>query len=155
VRTRSHRVDIDSSVAESVRPRPVVLATLDVPLTPSASQLAVDAAVESGAALLVVNLVDQALVPVRLARWDYATLPEVESSLRRPCALAGSLGVAVERLRVRSPRPVTALLELVADRRPGLVVLGADPTLAPRRLYRRTVRALREQPACLVWLPDS
>jgi hypothetical protein len=68
--------------------------------------------------------------------------------------LARSLGIPVERLRVRSPRPVAALLELVAERRPGLLVLGPDRTKLRKRVYRKAARAVREHAACLVWLPE-
>jgi hypothetical protein len=40
---------------------------------------------------------------------------ELADSLRAPAELAASLGVRVEPLRVRSPRPVAALLELVVE----------------------------------------
>ena len=108
--------------------RPVLLATLEAPLTAEASTFAVDAAVESGQPLLVVNAVESSLQPCGLVLgYDTIVPPDVEESLRAPADLAHSLGVAVERLRLRSPRPLDALLELVAERSPGLLVLGPDP----------------------------
>jgi nucleotide-binding universal stress UspA family protein len=84
--------------------------------------------------------------------YEYAGTDEVEASLRAPAALARSLAVEVQRLRVSSPHPVDALLELVAERSPGLLVLGADTSQVRRRLYKKaTKRVLREAP-CLVWL---
>jgi hypothetical protein len=59
--------------------------------------------------------------------------------------------VHVERLLVRSPRPVTALLQLTAERRPGLLVLGSDPARLSRRFFRRVWRTVREDATCLVW----
>ena len=50
--------------------------------------------------------------------------------LRKPAELAHSLAVHVERLRVCSPHPVDALLELVAERRPGRARLRAGPVAA-------------------------
>jgi nucleotide-binding universal stress UspA family protein len=129
-----------------------MLVTLDVPLVPSAVEFAVDSAVESGSPLLVVNVVATAFLPATLAGWDYVVRPEIEDSLRRPCELAPSLGVRVERLRVRSPHPIAALLELVAERRPGLLVFGPDPALTSRRVYRKAQRALQKQEHCLVWV---
>ena len=128
-----------------------MLATLDVSIDPEASRFAVDSAVEAGAALLVVNAVETAFRPVTLVGWDYVAREDVEESLRQPCALASSLGVAVERLRVRSPRPVDALLEVVAEREPGLLVFGPDPALLSKRAYRRAERTVRERSPCLVW----
>ena len=51
--------------------------------------------------------------------YEYAGTDEVEESLRAPAELAHSLAVDVERLRLCSPRPVDALLELVAERTRG------------------------------------
>jgi nucleotide-binding universal stress UspA family protein len=133
-----------------------MLATLGVPYDPTAATVAVDAAVESGQPLILINVVE--LLPLAMSvRMGYDQLedvPELAESLRAPAVLASSLGVHVERLRVRSPRPVVALLELVAERRPGLLVLGPDPRKLPRRVYRKAVRAVREQAPCLVWLPE-
>jgi hypothetical protein len=54
-------------------------------------------------------------------------------------------------VRVRSPRPIEALLELVAERDPGLLVFGPDRTRLTTRRYRKAVKAVRERAACLVW----
>ena len=133
--------------------RPVLLATLDVVFDQVACELAVDAAVESGRGLLVVVLARLAPLPLSLMLgYDQIVSAEEEAAFRAPAALAASLAVEVERLRVRSPRPVSALLELAAEREPGLLVFGPDRTLLSRRLYRRAARALRERSPCLVWV---
>ena len=44
-----------------------------------------------------------------------------------------------------------ALLELVGERKPGLLVFGPDRSLLSRRRYRKAAAAVREAP-CLVWL---
>ena len=87
--------------------RPVMLVTFDVPVRADAAELAVDAAVESGQKLLLVNLVELPIRPMT-ASWGSETvvLEDVETSLRAPAELAHSLAVAVERLRVVSPRPL-------------------------------------------------
>jgi nucleotide-binding universal stress UspA family protein len=130
-----------------------MLVTFDVPFDPRAASFAVEAAVESGQPLLVVNMAEIPILPISLAMgYEYAGTDEVEASLRAPAALARSLAVEVQRLRVSSPHPVDALLELVAERSPGLLVLGADTSQVRRRLYKKaTKRVLREAP-CLVWL---
>ena len=135
--------------------RPVVLATLGVPLDPKASAYAVDSAVETGRELVVVNVTK--LEPLGLSMiLGYDALPEftpeVSESIQRSAELARSLGVRVERLRIRSPRPVSALLELVRERRPGLLVFGPEPSALRHRRYRRVVSALRELTDCLVWV---
>jgi hypothetical protein len=138
--------------------RPVLLATLGVPLNEEASVFAVDTAVESGQRLVVANVT--ALEPLRMSiTLGYDTLPEltpeVSASLRRSAELARSLGVRVERLRVRSPRPVQALLELVADVRPGLFVFGPDRRALRERRYRKALGAVRDRVTCLVWVPND
>lgn len=136
--------------------RPVILATLRVPFDQVASELAVDAAVESGKPLLVVVLAELQPLPLSvLLGYDQVDTPEQEAAFAAPAMLAASLGVEVERLRVRSPRPLTALLELAAEREPGLLVFGPDRARLSRRAYRKAAEALRRQASCLVWLADS
>jgi nucleotide-binding universal stress UspA family protein len=147
------------SVARS-RPagaRPVLLATFDVPFEPEAAELAVDAAVEAGQGLIVVNVSSVALMPMSLVMgYSYIESEELTKALRAPAELAASLDVRVELLRVSSPHPADALLELVSERSPGLLVLGPDMTRVSARLYRKAVRRIRERTTCLVWLaPES
>ena len=135
--------------------RPVVLATIEAPLMDEAATVAVDAAVESGQPLVVVNAVEASLAPCSLVLgYDTIVPPDVEESLRAPAELAHSLGVAVERLRLRSPRPVDALLELVAERAPGLLVVGPDPARIRPRTLRKASKRIRSEADCLVWLPS-
>ncbi len=134
----------------------MLLATLAVPFDPAASAFAVDAAVESGDPLIVVNVVELPPLGMSVAM-GYDQLPEPPEdarALRAPAELARSLGVAVERLRVKSPRPIEALIEVVAERAPALLVFGPDRARLRRRTYRKAARAVRERAACLVWLPD-
>lgn len=136
--------------------RPIVLATLGAPLDEGAATFAVDAAVESGEDLIVANVTR--LEPLGLSMiLGYDALeeftPEVSESLRRPAELARALGVQVERLRVRTPRPVEALMRLVAERKAGLLVFGPDRRRISARRYRRVVGRIRAKATCLVWLP--
>jgi nucleotide-binding universal stress UspA family protein len=150
-------VEVATRVGAGVGPRlkrPVLLATLGVPFDPEASSFAVDAAVESGEPLLVVNVVELPPLGMSVAM-GYDQLPdspEQEEALRAPAVLAASLGVAVERLRVKSPRPVEALVQVAAERAPGLLVFGPDRSRLKPRAYRKAARAVRERAACLVWL---
>lgn len=136
--------------------RPVLLATLGVPFEPEASAFAVDAAVEAGQPLIVANVVE--LPPlgmsVALGYDQLPDAPEDAEALRAPAELAHSLGAEVERLRVRSPRPIEALVQLTAERRPGLLVFGPDRGRIKRRTYRKAAGALRRRATCLVWLAD-
>ena len=147
-----------SSSVEDTAPlspaRPVLLATLDAPVLREASSTAVDAAVESGQPLLIVNAVETALTRYTLTfGHTYIPPPAVEESLSAPAELAHSLGVQVERIRLRSPRPVEALIELAGEREVGLLVLGADPATMRKGRYRRSVRKVLDRLTCLVWIP--
>jgi hypothetical protein len=155
-------VELDAGITDASRAswsrtarHPVLLATLGAPFDPEASAIAVDAAVESGEPLIVANVVE--LLPLPLSSMlghDHIESDEDADALRAPAELAHSLGVAVERLRVRSPRPVEALLELVAERDPALLVFGPDRARVPPRRYRKAAKAVRERATCLVWLSE-
>jgi nucleotide-binding universal stress UspA family protein len=133
--------------------RPVLLVTLDVPLIERAAHFAVESAVEAGQPLLVVNAVESALLPCStLLGYEYIPHADVEASLRGPAELARSLGVDVERLRVASPRPVAAVLQVVVERNSGLLVFGADPARMRPRRYRKARGAFERSAPCLVWL---
>jgi hypothetical protein len=148
------RVGVGAAAPQATRP--VLLATLGVPFDRSAAAFAVDAAVEAGQVLVVANVVE--LPPLGMSvGMGYDQLPdsaEDAEALRAPAELAHSLGVRVERLRVKSPRPLNALVELVSEREPGLLVFGPDRARLRGRRYRKAIRAVREQAPCLVWLPD-
>lgn len=131
--------------------RPVVLATLDVPFAEEAMVFAVDSAVESGQPLLVVNAAE--IVPTYwgLLGYGYIEREDLQAELRKPAELAQSLAVRVERLRVCSPHPVDALLELVAERNPGILVFGPERSSMRRRTYERATRRVCKRATCLVW----
>lgn len=136
--------------------RPVMLATLEVPFDEEAATFAVDAAVECGNRLIIANVVVMPLGPMCVLM-GYGALepPEEEAArLRAPAELAHELGVEVERLRVRSPHPVDALLDLVAEKTPGLLVFGPDRSRLKPRAYRKVAKRIRERVTCLVWLSD-
>jgi nucleotide-binding universal stress UspA family protein len=153
--TRTHPVRDVGNGDPGAGGRPILLATLGAPFAEEAVVFAVDSAVEASQPLIVVNVT--VLEPLGLSVvLGYDALeeltPEVSESIRRPVELARSLGVAVERLRIRTPRPLTALLQLAAERRPGVLVFGADRDRLRPRSYRRAVEALRQGAECLVWI---
>ncbi len=144
-------------VLEGAGAGPVLLATLGVPFDKAATTFAVDSAVESGLPLIIANITQLEPLPLSMmlgydALEEYT--PELSVAVRAPADVARSLGVSVERLRVRSPRPIEALLQLVAERHPGLLVFGPDRSKLSAWRYRRAVRAVRSEAGCLVWLPE-
>jgi hypothetical protein len=62
-------------------------------------------------------------------------------------ALRGAAG-----LSACSPHPIDALLELVAEREPGLLVFGPGCSRLSRRRYRKAAEAVRDGAPRLVWL---
>lgn len=132
----------------------VVLATFGVPFDHEAAVFAVDSAVEAGRDLIVANVVELEPLPLSL-RMGYDSLeypPELAASLVAPAQLAHSLGVRVERLRVKTPRRVPALVELVKERQASMLVLGPDRDAVKPRIYRKAAAAVRNSLSCLVWM---
>src|SRR5947209_18366841 len=109
--------------------RPVVLATLSVRIDPDAERMALESALDAGARLIIANLLALPFYPatMMLAR-DCLTLPHEEDleEVRATARRAVALGIDTELLRISSSRPLTTLIDLVRERRPGLLVLGPD-----------------------------
>lgn len=133
--------------------RPVLLVTLDVPYAEEAISFAVDSAVENGQPLVLLNVAEVLPTAYSLLGYGYVERDELQEALFEPVRLACSLAVEVERLRVCSPHPVDALLEVVAEREPGVLVFGPDRRRLSGRRYRRAERAVRKRASCLVWSP--
>jgi nucleotide-binding universal stress UspA family protein len=152
LRRRSSREDL--SLLSSAG-RPVLLATLDVPYADDATSFAVDSAVETGQPLVLVNAAEVLPTAYALLGYGYVEKEELQEALRKPAELAQSLAVRVERLRVCSPHPVDALLEVVAERNPGVLVFGPDRSRLKRRTYQRAARKIRARVSCLVWLAET
>lgn len=91
-----------------------------------------------------------------LAR-EYAVLPHEEDldAVRETAARAAARGIATELLRISSPRPIEAMLELAEERRVGMLVFGPERSRLPRWRFRRAVRAIRRQATCLVWISSE
>jgi hypothetical protein len=145
--------------AGSAAPQPVVLATLSVRVDPSAERMAIESAVETGARLILANMIWLPPHPttLMLAR-EHATLPHEEDldEVRATAHRAAERGVQTELLRISSRRPLAALIELITERRAGLVVLGPDPSRTPRWWVWLAARRVRRQADCLVWIaPDG
>jgi hypothetical protein len=133
--------------------RPVLLATLGVPFDGQACAFAIDACLEAGEPLIVANAVELPPLPMSVRMgYDQLDDPALAAALGAPVRLASSLGIPVEQVRLRSPRPLDALLELAAERRPGLFVFGPDRSRLRPRAYSRAARRLRERVPCLLWL---
>ena len=153
---RTRPAETSPAAVEKQGGHPVLLATLGVPFDDAAGAFAIDSALESGQVLIVANITRLEPLPLSV-RLGYDSLdeftPELSKAIRAPAERAHSLGVRVERLRVRSPRPITALLQLANERAPGLLVFGPQRTSLSARRYERAARAVQKGAHCLVWLP--
>jgi nucleotide-binding universal stress UspA family protein len=151
------RSPVAATGEHSSRPRPVLLGTLSVRVDASAERMAIDTALELGARLILANMLALPPYPltVTIAR-EYATLPHEEDldAVRATAARAAALGIPTELLRVSSPRPVTALIELAQEREAGLLVFGPDRSRISGRRFRAAAKAVRRDAPCLVWVAD-
>jgi hypothetical protein len=132
-----------------------MLATMSVRIDPEAERVAIAGALETGGRLVVANMRPLPPYPITLMLApQHATLPDEEDldEVRRTAARAVALGIPTELLRVSSPRPVRALVELVAERRAALLVFGPDHRLTSRRRLQRAARVLRRDCSCLLWI---
>ncbi|HEY7730629.1 MAG TPA: universal stress protein [Gaiellaceae bacterium] len=148
------RGEVGAAVTPAGGERPVVLATLGVPFAAPAVTFAVGAALESGQPLIVANVVElpPLAMSVNMRHDQLDDPPELEAALAAPARTAWSLGVQVQRLRVRSMRPVPALVELAETCDAGLLVFGPDPARLRRRALRRAAARLRADVGCLLWI---
>lgn len=153
LRQRPHVPPPVAPVDGGSRYRPVMLATLAVPFDPESARVAIQAAMESGVKLIVVDAVEMPFWPQSLAT-RRAELEEDEdrAAIRKLVEQTAALGLEVEHLRVRSPRPVEALIEVAGEREAGLLVLGPDPSRLRPRFFRRVVKRIRKRSSCLLWV---
>jgi hypothetical protein len=144
--------------AEAAEPRPVMLVTLSARVAPEAERVAIEAALQTHTKLLLVNLLWLPPHPttLTLAR-DCAILPHEEDleAVRQTAGRAAARGIPTELLRVSSRRPLQALLELVHERDPGLLVLGPDPRRTPRWWRAAAAHRIRRRADCLVWIASE
>jgi hypothetical protein len=121
--------------------------------------MAIDSALETGSPLIVANMLKLPPFPttIMLLGPGAATLPHEEDldAVRATANRAASLGVKTQLLRVSSPRPVQALIELLSEQKAGLLVFGPDPSRIGARSLRKAAKRLREKAPCLVWIQGA
>ena len=137
---------------------PVVLGTLSSGIDAAAERLAIESALDAGVSLIVANVAQLPPCPRALALGGPGALafPHEEDyeAVRATAERAAMLGLRVEHLRVLSPRPARALVQLANERAAGLLVLGPKRRRWPLRRMRfnRAARAVRRSAGCLVWI---
>ncbi|HEY1510353.1 MAG TPA: universal stress protein [Solirubrobacteraceae bacterium] len=154
-RSTAQNVPQSRSPATSSAPRPVMLATLSVRVDIAAERMAIESALEAGVSLIVANMLTLRPYPatLMLAR-EHTILPREEDldAVRATASRAVGLGIRTELMRVSSPRPVRALIEIAGERQIGLLVFGPDRSRIPRYRFRHAARAVRRDAPCLVWI---
>ncbi|HKP21828.1 MAG TPA: universal stress protein [Thermoleophilaceae bacterium] len=137
---------------------PVVLGTLSSGIDPAAERIAIESALDAGVPLIVVNVVQLPPCPRALAMGGPEALAfpheEQYEAVRGTAERAAKFGLRVEHLRVSSPRPARALVQIAQERAAGLLVLGPERRrrIARRVRFRRAARAVRRSASCLVWI---
>ena len=121
--------------------------------------MALESALEAHAELIIANLLLLRPYPMTaILAPEYTTLPHEEDldAVRATAARAAELGIRTQLLRISTPRPIEALLELLHERRAGLVVFGPDLLRTSRLRFRLAARRVRRRAPCLVWIaPDG
>jgi nucleotide-binding universal stress UspA family protein len=134
----------------------VVLGTLSARVDPDAERLAIASAIEAGVPLLVINAVPMPACrhALAVARRNGLSFPVEEDyeQVRATAERAAGFGLRVEHLRVSSPRPSKALVQVANERGAGLVVLGPERGHVSRSRFRRAAREVRRNAAGLVWI---
>ena len=146
--------------AEPPARRPVVLATMGVPVSPAGERMAIETALETHARLVLVNVRVVPVAPLSRDRLGVAGLPlpheEALDEVRATASRAARVGVETLLLRVGTRHPARALLEVVREQEAGLLVLAPDPAAIGPRALRRLARRVCAAAGCLVWVaPDG
>jgi nucleotide-binding universal stress UspA family protein len=147
------RRDAERPAASSAGP--VVLATLSARVDPEAERLAIESCLDASVPLVVVNAVAAPACPrsLHLGALD----PEREDyvAVRATAERAAAFGIRVQHLRVTTPRPARAIVEIAKERAAGLLVLGPKRGRVSRWRFRRAARAVRRNVDCLVWIAGT
>ncbi len=134
-----------------------MLGTLSSRVEPEAERMAIECAVENGVPLLVVNVMPMPACPraLVLAGPQALNFPHEEDyeAVRATAQRAAAWGLRVEHLRVTSPRPAKALVQVANERGAGLLVLGPKRKGIVR--FWRAAREVRRNADCLVWIADD
>ena len=107
------------------------------------------AALESHSQLVVIDAVERPFWPLA-ASLGHADLESKDDRerIRELAGHAAAIGLDVEHVRVRSPRPVEALIEIAGERNAGLLVFGPDPARLRPRFFSRVVKRIRKRASC-------
>jgi nucleotide-binding universal stress UspA family protein len=135
--------------------RPVMLLTLNVELEEPAIAFAIDSAAEAGAELYICDA-----IPLEYRNYVGHVARQYAEQMNRKhldavARRAREHGVTTKQLAFHNPRPVKIACEVAKQERIGLLVFGANRNELGKRAFRKAVKRIRENPPCLVWLPED
>lgn len=142
--------DTEGAAASSVGP--VLLATLASRVDPEAERLAIESCLDAGVGLVVVNAIAAPPCPHSLQLGALDPTREDYAAVRATAERAAAFGIRVEHLRVTTPRPARAIVEIAKERAAGLLVLGPKRGRVSRWRFNHAARAVRRSLNCLVWI---
>jgi hypothetical protein len=153
MRSRGARSAAASAAARDGGARPVLLATVDADFEPEAVRVATEAAAAAGSDLLVCDVTNIIGLGCTVGLGCRGLWTPARRDAQRAIASAAARdGVHATLLHVRTLRPLTALLEVAARERAGLLVFGPARRETSAAAYRRAARRLRRDADCLLWL---
>jgi nucleotide-binding universal stress UspA family protein len=135
--------------------RPVMLLTLNVELEEPAIAFAIDSAAETGAELYICDA-----IPLEYRNYVGHVARQYAEQMNRKhldavARRAREHGVTTKQLAFHNPRPVKIACEVAKQERIGLLVFGANRNELGKRAFRKAVKRIRENPPCLVWVPED
>jgi nucleotide-binding universal stress UspA family protein len=131
-----------------------MLLTFNVELEEPAILFAIDSASQTGAELYICDA-----IPLEYRNYVGHVARQYAEQMNRKhldavARRARERGVRTQQLAFHSPRPVKVALEVAAQERIGLLVLGADRKGLGRRFFRKAVKRIRADAPCLVWVDE-
>ena len=132
-----------------------MLATLSSRVDPEAERLAIESCLDAGVPLLLVNAIAARPSPHSLTLGALDPEREDYEAVRATAERAARFGIRVEHLRVSTPRPARAIVQLAKERAAGLLVLGPDRRRVSRWRLRRAARAVTRGTVCLVFVAGA
>jgi nucleotide-binding universal stress UspA family protein len=135
--------------------RPVMLLTLNVELEEPAIAFAIDSAAEAGAELYICDA-----IPLEYRNYVGHVARQYAEQMNRKhldavARRAREHGVTTKQLAFHNPRPVKIACEVAKQERIGLLVFGANRNELGKRAFRKALKRIRENPPCLVWVPED
>jgi|688.fasta_scaffold439384_2 hypothetical protein len=138
-------------VPERTKRRPVMLVSLDIGFDDAAVAMAISAAADTGAELLICLGVTLPVANANAAARRTMGNPVVREQIAEIMKEARVAGVKAHHLVYNTPRPLAATIGVAKTREVGLLVFGPDRKRYGRLRFRLHARALRRKAGCLVW----